>query len=208
MRAFGDARPTVDQRLDQSHATAETAVRRALFLYENDALEGRSVVVLGDDDLTSLAIAVVAEALSLGAVDITVVEVDERLVGYIAASAELPRVKGRARTSRRIASMFSPLIRSSLPLPRRTRVCPAASRAPARCRRRRPARGRRDRPGRLSGRGRPALSDGACARVGPRPILSYRCGARRLQACASPAPVCFPPSPSPPARRLVFPPRP
>ena len=96
MEAFGEARPTVDRLLDQSHATAETAVRRALFLYENDALEGRSVIVLGDDDLTSLAIAVVAEALSLGAVDITVVEVDERLVDYIAASAERLTSKVRA----------------------------------------------------------------------------------------------------------------
>src|SRR3546814_6509730 len=42
-------------------------------------------------------------------------------------------------------------------------------------------------------RSRPARSGGACVRGGPRPILSYRRGARRLQPCASPVPVWFPP---------------
>ncbi|MDA0748124.1 MAG: bis-aminopropyl spermidine synthase family protein [bacterium] len=84
-------RPRVDVRLDQSHATPETALRRAIYLYENDALEGRDVLVLGDDDLTSLAIGILVGALGLRLSRLTVVEVDERLVDFLKhAAGEFP----------------------------------------------------------------------------------------------------------------------
>jgi predicted methyltransferase len=83
-------RPEVDQTLDQSHATCETAIRRAVYLYENDALEGRSLLFLGDDDLTSLSVALVARALGMGLIEMVVADVDPRLVTFIndTASAE------------------------------------------------------------------------------------------------------------------------
>lgn len=85
------ARPEVDRALDQSHATPQTAVRRALYLYENDALEGRDILVLGDDDLTSVAICIVAAFLGLRTGAIVALEVDPRLVAY------LSEVAGRLR---------------------------------------------------------------------------------------------------------------
>jgi N4-bis(aminopropyl)spermidine synthase len=42
--------------LDQCHVTVETKLRRVLALHEADALVGRRILLLGDDDLTSLAI--------------------------------------------------------------------------------------------------------------------------------------------------------
>ena len=83
MGRFCDGRPAVDRTLDQSHATPQTAIRRALYLYENDALEGRDILVLGDDDLTSLAICVVSEFLGLRTGLIVALEIDSRLVAYL-----------------------------------------------------------------------------------------------------------------------------
>ena len=89
MEAFGGRRPAADVRLDQSHATAETALRRAVYLYENDGLEGRDVLILGDDDLTSLAIGLLADFLEISVRRVVVLECDPRLVAFLnAASGE------------------------------------------------------------------------------------------------------------------------
>lgn len=89
MEAFGERRPAVDVRLDQSHATAETALRRAVYLFENDGLEGRDILILGDDDLTSLAIGLLAEFLGISVHRVVVLESDTRLVAFLdAASGE------------------------------------------------------------------------------------------------------------------------
>lgn len=78
-------RPDADVSLDQSHATAETSIRRALYLFEHDAVEGRSLVFLGDDDLTSVAVGLLSEHLRIRPNRLTVLDVDERLVGFLAA---------------------------------------------------------------------------------------------------------------------------
>lgn len=52
-----EKRPKVDTTLDQAFATDKTSLRRALLLYEKGALEGKNVCLLGDDDYTSVAIA-------------------------------------------------------------------------------------------------------------------------------------------------------
>ncbi len=49
-----ERRPDVDVTLDQSHATAETGIRKALLLLEKGLL-GRSLFFVGDDDLISVA---------------------------------------------------------------------------------------------------------------------------------------------------------
>ncbi|MBZ0254714.1 bis-aminopropyl spermidine synthase family protein [bacterium] len=49
-----DERPDPDMTLDQSHATPETGILKALFLL-NKGLLGRSLFFMGDDDLTSVA---------------------------------------------------------------------------------------------------------------------------------------------------------
>ena len=85
--ALGEKRPDVDVRLDQSHATPETALKRAVYLYEYDALEGRDVLVLGDDDLTSLSAGLFAAHCGI-AVRLTVLEFDRRLVDFLSAVAD------------------------------------------------------------------------------------------------------------------------
>ena len=87
MRAICEGRPGFDETLDQSHVTPQTAVRRALYLYENDGLGGRNILVLGDDDLTSVAISLLSDFLGLQIGGIVVLEVDERLVAYISEAA-------------------------------------------------------------------------------------------------------------------------
>ncbi len=71
-------RPEPLPRLDQAHATPETAFRRALYMLEEGDLEGRKVLFLGDDDLTSVAVGLLSAAR-----EITVIDIDGRLLGAI-----------------------------------------------------------------------------------------------------------------------------
>jgi len=83
MTDISKERPSVDVRLDQSHATPETSLRRAIYLYENDALEGRDLLVIGDDDLTSVAMGLLAVHLRFRIRRLVVVELDKRLVNFL-----------------------------------------------------------------------------------------------------------------------------
>jgi predicted methyltransferase len=64
--------------LDHVQATAETALKRALWLDNAYELTGRRLLCLGDHDLTSLAVCAVNAD-----VEVTVVDVDDRLLDYI-----------------------------------------------------------------------------------------------------------------------------
>jgi len=55
--------PAVDLALDQSFCTAETKVRRVLFMMRAGVLPGESLLLVGDDDLVSLAIGMVGTIL-------------------------------------------------------------------------------------------------------------------------------------------------
>ncbi|GAA3844233.1 bis-aminopropyl spermidine synthase family protein [Saccharothrix violaceirubra] len=68
--------------LDHVQATAETALKRALWLDSAYDLDGRHVLCLGDHDLTSLALCAVNPR-----VEVTVVDVDDRLLSYVEARA-------------------------------------------------------------------------------------------------------------------------
>jgi len=81
--AIASERPDVDVTLDQSHATADTALRRAAYLFDHDALEGRRLLIVGDDDLTSVAVAIAAAELEIRVDGVTVVEVDARLCAFL-----------------------------------------------------------------------------------------------------------------------------
>ncbi|MFG2043265.1 bis-aminopropyl spermidine synthase family protein [Dactylosporangium sp. NPDC048998] len=72
------AAPAPDQALDHVSATAETARRRAHWLAETYDLAGARLVCVGDHDLTSLAV-----RKACPDAEITVVDVDERLLAYI-----------------------------------------------------------------------------------------------------------------------------
>ena len=85
---IAERRPKVDVKLDQSHATPETVLRRAVYLYEHDALEGRNLLVLGDDDLTSVAVGLLAQHLEIVLGQVVVIECDGRLVDFLGVISE------------------------------------------------------------------------------------------------------------------------
>jgi predicted methyltransferase len=78
LREYGRLRPAPIPQLDQAHATPETALRRALYMLEEGDLAGRSILFLGDDDLTSVSADLLGVARRL-----TVVDIDERLLDTI-----------------------------------------------------------------------------------------------------------------------------
>jgi len=66
--------------LDHVAATADTVLRRALLLGARFWLPGARLLCVGDHDLTSLAVRMIHPD-----VDVTVVDIDERILGYIDA---------------------------------------------------------------------------------------------------------------------------
>ena len=78
--------PGARMELDQAHCTVDTKLRRALFLARIGVL-GKPTVFIGDDDLTSLAAALVAREAGLPAATMTVVDVDADLLDYIGRRA-------------------------------------------------------------------------------------------------------------------------
>jgi predicted methyltransferase len=70
--------------LDQSHCTVSTKLRRVLLLHEAGALEGKRILLLGDDDLMSVAIDRVSRTLGFaGAIDeLSVVDVDPAVLAF------------------------------------------------------------------------------------------------------------------------------
>jgi predicted methyltransferase/ribosomal protein S18 acetylase RimI-like enzyme len=75
LREYLDLRPRPLTQLDQAHGTPETALHRALYMLEKGDVEGRSILFLGDDDLTSIAVALLRAAR-----EITVIDIDARLI--------------------------------------------------------------------------------------------------------------------------------
>ena len=59
--------PSVDVTLDQAPCMPDTAMRRALLMLQNGALEGKRVLLLGDDDSVSIAIGLLGRALRVRA---------------------------------------------------------------------------------------------------------------------------------------------
>lgn len=77
--------PGVRVELDQAPCTAETALRRAALIHDRGALEGRDILLLGDDDSLSLAIPLyLAHQGRNRAVDnITVLELDPGRIAFL-----------------------------------------------------------------------------------------------------------------------------
>ena len=71
-------RPGPDRHLDHVAATPLTALKRALFLSNQYDLSDASVLLLGDHDMTSIALALLEPSLAL-----TVADIDERLLLFI-----------------------------------------------------------------------------------------------------------------------------
>jgi predicted methyltransferase len=79
--------PAVDVTLDQAPCTPETAVRRALAMHEAGALDGRSILVLGDDDSMSVALALLARAIGALPRRLTVLELDPARIAHLQQAA-------------------------------------------------------------------------------------------------------------------------
>ncbi|MBP2474522.1 hypothetical protein JOF53_003394 [Crossiella equi] len=78
IRADIAANPPPLPALDHVPATADSVLRRALWLAESYHLAGAHVLCLGDHDLTSLALCAVHPGLQ-----VTVVDLDERLLAFL-----------------------------------------------------------------------------------------------------------------------------
>ncbi|WP_297417204.1 N(4)-bis(aminopropyl)spermidine synthase [Thermococcus sp.] len=93
LSAFGDLlgqfreivkdRPQPKHDFDQAYVTPETTVARIALMHTRGDLENREVFVLGDDDLTSVAL-----MLSGLPKRIAVLDIDERLVKFIERTAD------------------------------------------------------------------------------------------------------------------------
>ena len=78
MKKYVKLRPRPYTWLDQAFCTPETAVLRALFMFEEGDIEGRRIIFLGDDDLTSIAASLLKASRK-----ITVIDIDDRLLKLI-----------------------------------------------------------------------------------------------------------------------------
>ena len=76
--------PQARMELDQTHCTVPTKVHRVLRLHEAGALDGRRIVLLGDDDLISVAIARFARLTGVGVRQLTVIDTDPAVLAWIA----------------------------------------------------------------------------------------------------------------------------
>jgi predicted methyltransferase len=85
LKTIADAAPPPAVELDQCHCTLETKMRRVLALRDADALVGRRILLLGDDDLTSIAIRLFVERFGSETTiaRLTVLDVDAGLVDFI-----------------------------------------------------------------------------------------------------------------------------
>lgn len=77
-REIARHRPTALQPFDQGYVTEETALARVAFALERGDVEGKEILVVGDDDLVSIALTLAARPLRVVALD-----VDERIVRFI-----------------------------------------------------------------------------------------------------------------------------
>lgn len=69
--------------LDQAHCDLDTKVKRVLALHEADALVDRTVLLLGDDDLVSLALALLGAPLGARPARVVVLDVHGALLAFL-----------------------------------------------------------------------------------------------------------------------------
>lgn len=89
MEGYFQQGPLVDVALDQASCLPETSMLRALYMYQSGALEGKKVIILGDDDLISLAIGSLSQALACRSLTkrLTVIEADQRWMDLIQSTS-------------------------------------------------------------------------------------------------------------------------
>jgi N4-bis(aminopropyl)spermidine synthase len=83
-----DGAPGAKPELDQTHCTVSTKIRRVLRMHEAGALAGRRILLLGDDDLISVAIAAFAAALGAPVGRLTVIDTDPDVLAWVGQQIE------------------------------------------------------------------------------------------------------------------------
>jgi predicted methyltransferase len=86
LEAISADEPAAKVEIDQTHCTVASKVHRVLLMAEYGALD-RDVIFLGDDDLTSLALARLGSLTGASSSRITVVDVDAELLEFIGKQA-------------------------------------------------------------------------------------------------------------------------
>ncbi len=79
--------PRVDVTIDQAPCTPETALFRALAMHEAGAVEGNSIICIGDDDSISLSLALLGRTLGIKPRRLAVIDIDEMRLDHLARSA-------------------------------------------------------------------------------------------------------------------------
>lgn len=82
-----EAAPKARSEIDQTHCTVPTKLRRVLLMHDAGALAGRRVLLLGDDDLMSVAIDSVARNYGFARAirEVAVVDVDPAVLAFCRA---------------------------------------------------------------------------------------------------------------------------
>jgi len=75
---IAENRPKAITAFDQGYVTPGDTVRRVLLMHRFGDVEGKKILILGDDDLTSIALALTGLPK-----EILVLEIDERLINFI-----------------------------------------------------------------------------------------------------------------------------
>lgn len=81
-----DNRPKADLTIDQTHCTATTSLKRAIFCLKNNSLIGKNIICIGDDDLVSISLGLLLKKLFKSSEDkafIKVIDIDSRYLEYI-----------------------------------------------------------------------------------------------------------------------------
>jgi len=81
-------RPSPQREFDQFYATSETIIKRAIFLHKSNELYRRNILLLGDDDHTSIALALINTSIK-----IHVVDVDKKILESIEKIAKKNNLK-------------------------------------------------------------------------------------------------------------------
>ena len=96
LREIMNHRPQADTRIDQSKCTPETSLRRAVLCLRQQFLIGKQIMCVGDDDLVSVSIGLLLQALfpdgRHSKTIIHVVDIDERFLHYIHDVAQQKRL--------------------------------------------------------------------------------------------------------------------
>lgn len=83
LKKHAPMRKKPDVSIDQSYATAESVCLRAAFIDAQGDVAGKNILIIGDDDLTSIPLATLGSAKS-----ITVVDIDESILSTVETLAK------------------------------------------------------------------------------------------------------------------------